>query len=53
MKSTKLGHIPGKGIILNQIKFTSDAVNLLNEIIILDILIKNDCVRIMNMESVK
>ena len=53
MKLTKLGHIPGKEIILNQFKFTSDSVNILNEIFILDILFMKDCVRIMNMESVK
>ena len=49
----KIKHIPGKGIILNQFKFTSDSVNILNEIFILDILFMKDCVKIMNMESVK
>ena len=53
MKSTKLEHIPGKGIILNQFKFTADSVNILNEIFILDIFFMKDCVRIMNMGSVK
>ena len=43
MKSTKLEHIPGKGIILNQFKFTADSVNILNEIFILDILFLKEC----------